>query len=41
MSEMSAIFSLTNKTTQPRPPVLSVNGALSCKNAAFLTWFPG
>ena len=34
-SEMSAIFKFTTKTTQPRPQVFSVNGALTCKNAAF------
>ena len=28
------------KTTQPRPQVFSVNGALTWKNAAFLTSFP-
>ena len=39
-SEMSAIFVFTTKTTQPRPQVFSVNGALTCKNAAFLTSFP-
>ena len=36
-SEMSAIFVFTNKTTQPRPQVFSVNGALTCKEAALLT----
>ena len=30
----------TSKTTQPRPQVFSVNGALTCENAAFLTSFP-
>ena len=30
----------TTKTTQPRLQVFSVNGALTCKNAAFLTSFP-
>ena len=39
-SEMSAIFIFTTKTTQPRPQVFSLNGALTCKNAAFLTSFP-
>ena len=39
-SEMSAIFVFTTKTTQPRPQVFSVNGALTCENAAFLTSFP-
>ena len=34
-SEMYAIFLSTTKTTQPRPQVFSVNGALTCKNAAF------
>ena len=33
-------FKFTSKTTQPRPQVLSVNGALTCTNAAFLTSFP-
>ena len=32
-------FKFTTKTTQPRPQVFSVNGALTCKNAAFLTSF--
>ena len=36
-SEMSAIFIFTTKTTQPRPQVFSVNGALTCKGAALLT----
>ena len=36
-SEMSAIFVFTTKTTQPRPQVFSVNGALTCKKAALLT----
>ena len=35
MSEVSAIFIFTTKTTQPRS-----HGALTCKNAAFLTSFP-
>ena len=35
--EMSAIFVFTTKTTQPRPQVFSVNGALTCKEAALLT----
>ena len=39
-SEVSAIFVFTTKTTQPRPQVFSVNGALTCENAAFLTSFP-
>ena len=33
-------FVFTIKTTQPRPQVFSVNGALTCTNAAFLTSFP-
>ena len=33
-------FKFTGKTTQPRPQVFSVNGALTCTNAAFLTSFP-
>ena len=33
-------FKFTTKTSQPRPQVFSVNGALTCKNAAFLTSFP-
>ena len=36
-SEMSAIFVFTTKTTQPRPQVFSVNGALTYKKAALLT----
>ena len=36
-SEISAIYVFTTKTTQPRPQVFSVNGALTCKEAAFLT----
>ena len=32
-------FKFTTKTTQPRPQVFSVNGALTCENAAFLTSF--
>ena len=39
-SETTAIFVATTKTTQPRPQVFSVNGALTCTNAAFLTAFP-
>ena len=35
-SEMSAIFVFTIKITQPRPQVFLVNGALTCKKAAFL-----
>ena len=34
----SGFFS-TTKTTQPRPQIFSVNGLLTCKNAAFLTSF--
>ena len=34
---MSAIFVFTNKRTQPRPQVFSVNGALTCTKAALLT----
>ena len=37
MSEMSAVFVFTTKTTQPPPQVFSVNGALTCKKAALLT----
>ena len=33
-------FVFTTKTTQPRPQIFSVNGALTCKTAAFLTSFP-
>ena len=33
-------FIFTTKTTPPRPQVFSVNGALTCKNASFLTSFP-
>ena len=36
-SEISANFVLTTKTTQPRPQVFPVNGALTCKEAALLT----
>ena len=36
-SEMSAIFVFTTRTTQPRPQVFSVNGALTWKKAALLT----
>ena len=36
-SEMSVIFAFTNKTTQPRPQVFSVNGELNCKKAALST----
>ena len=35
-SELSAIFVLTTKTTQPHPQVFSVNSALTCKKAALL-----
>ena len=33
-------FVFTAKTTQPRPQIFSVNGALTCKNAALFTSFP-
>ena len=33
-------FKFTTKTTHPYPQVFSVNGALTCKKAAFLTSFP-
>ena len=36
-SEMSAIFVFTTKATQSRPQVFSVNGALTCNEAALLT----
>ena len=36
MSELSAIFVLTTKTTQPHPHVFLVNSALTCKKAALL-----
>ena len=39
-SEVSAFLFFTTKTTQTRPQVFSVNGALTCENAAFLTSFP-
>ena len=39
-SEMTAIFVSKTKTTQPRPQVFSVNSALTCTNASFLTSFP-
>ena len=32
---ISAIFVFTTKTTQPRTQLFSVNGALTCKKAAF------
>ena len=35
-SAISAIFVSTTKTTQPRPRVFSVNGALTCKEACTL-----
>ena len=35
-SEMFAIYVATTKTTQPRPQVFSVNGALTRKKAALL-----
>ena len=34
-SEMSVIFFFTTKTTQPRPQVFSVNGALTCRRLHF------
>ena len=37
MSEMSAIFVFTTKTTQPRPHVFSVNSASTGMKAALLT----
>ena len=37
MSEISPIFVFTTKTTQPRPQVFSVNGALTCKEADLFT----
>ena len=33
-------FVFTTKTTQPRPQVVSVDGALTCRNRAFWTSFP-
>ena len=33
-SEVSATFVFTTKTTQPRPQVFSVNGALACSLTA-------
>ena len=39
-TEVSAIFVFTTKTTQPRPQVFSVNGALTCKKAARLSLDP-
>ena len=36
-SEMFPIFVFTTKTTQPRPQVFSVNGALTYRKAALLT----
>ena len=36
-ADCSAIFLSTTKTTQPRPQVFSVNGALTCNCAALLT----
>ena len=32
-------FVLTTKTTQPRPLVFSVNGSITCNQAALLTSF--
>ena len=34
-SEMCAILVFTTKTTQPRPQVFSVNGALTCRRLHF------
>ena len=34
-SEVSAILVFTTKTTQPRPQVFSVNGALTCRGLHF------
>ena len=34
-SEVSAILVFTTKTTQPRPQVFSVNGALTCRGLYF------
>ena len=34
---VSHFFVFTTKTTEPRPQVFSVNGALTCKKAALLT----
>ena len=39
-NEMSAIFFKFTTKTKPRPQVFSVNGALTCENAAFLMSFP-
>ena len=40
MSEMSAIFVFTTKTTQPCPQVFAVNGALTCRKLHFWRhWF--
>ena len=39
MSEVSAILVFTTKTTQPRPQVFSVNGALTCRGLHFLRHF--
>ena len=36
MSDMSAIFVFTTKTTQPRPQVFSVAGALTYKEGVLL-----
>ena len=38
-SELSAIFFFTTKTTQPRPQVFSVNGALTCRGLHFWRHF--
>ena len=38
-SEVSDILVFTTKTTQPRPQVFSVNGALTCRRLQFLRHF--
>ena len=38
-SEVSAILVFTTKTTQPRPQVFSVKGALTCRRLPFLRHF--
>ena len=38
-SEVSAILVFTTKTTQSRPQVFSVNGALTCRGLHFLRNF--
>ena len=39
LATQATIFVSTTKTTQPCPQVFSINGALTCANAAFLTSF--